>query len=348
MLLSSSNGGSETGLELIDSFGDFVHQYLKQFEGAEIHGQVHSVFHRCAYLEFDTILVCVALRELGPSSITLLFEKKCTTFPACFVQGSGASLSMKGLNVSGKHFYGSDDAHIFDSAMQPRTIDQQCLFALNQLIARLDLPDEGLASTLRPGVLLCEGESALMQYAKPAILALLASLPVLLFRSSDRLSDRLSQIENVKTSADVNQWVRLLGAGPGLTPSGDDFLSGILTALHLLGHSATAKLLWNNMAATARTSTNEISVALLEQAAAGRMSHKVSLLLKALLDDTSTSPARLRELLAQLGETSGWDWLAGFVLGLNTLLAVPESPYHREHSLEFSHLNSESPPVRVH
>jgi len=348
MLLSNRTVSVDTDLESIDFIGDSVHQYVKQFEGAAIHGQVHSVFYRCAYLQFHNMLVCVALSELGPGPITLLLKNNCTRFPACFVQGSSASLSTQGLDVNGEHSFRSDAAHIFDSAIQPRIIDRQRLFRLNRLIARLDLPEEGLALSLRPDALPCNSKTILMQYAKPAISALLTDLPVLPLRLNDRSYDQSSKIDGVKISADVKQWVRLLGAGPGLTPSGDDFLSGVLAALHVLGHAATATLIWNDVAETARTATNKISVALLEQAAAGRLSHKVSLLVDALLDDNSTTPARLNLLLGQLGETSGWDWLAGFGLGVNRLLGDPEGLYYSIYCFDVDHRNSESPLVRVH
>ncbi|MGI9410346.1 MAG: DUF2877 domain-containing protein, partial [Hyphomicrobiaceae bacterium] len=40
-------------------------------------------------------------------------------------------------------------------------------------------------------------------------------------------------------------WVgAMAGLGPGLTPSGDDFLGGMMVALHRLGEAAAAQLLW--------------------------------------------------------------------------------------------------------
>lgn len=37
----------------------------------------------------------------------------------------------------------------------------------------------------------------------------------------------------------------LVGLGPGLTPSGDDFLFSVMFTLHALGHGAVAERLWD-------------------------------------------------------------------------------------------------------
>jgi hypothetical protein len=99
----------------------------------------------------------------------------------------------------------------------------------------------------------------------------------------------------------------LIGLGPGLTPSGDDVLSGALATLDALGeHAAHADL--------ARTveenssSTSPLSAALL-QAAAGRQvgEHLHRMVSSVLTGDVDTALA----IAGNVGDSSGWDMLAG-------------------------------------
>ena len=60
----------------------------------------------------------------------------------------------------------------------------------------------------------------------------------------------------------------LMGLGPGLTPSGDDILGGILIALHCLGRLDQAGILWDAIGREAHR-TNRISQAHLYAAAHG-------------------------------------------------------------------------------
>ena len=63
----------------------------------------------------------------------------------------------------------------------------------------------------------------------------------------------------------------LIGLGPGLTPSGDDFLCGVMATLHYLGGSAVARRLAEGVLAAA-AETNLISAAYLRCAAEGETS----------------------------------------------------------------------------
>ena len=103
----------------------------------------------------------------------------------------------------------------------------------------------------------------------------------------------------------------LIGLGPGLTPSGDDYLGGVLIALHQLGRKPQAQGLWRWLQPRlARTS--EISAAHLTAAAAGE-GHEA---LHRCLDALCTAAPNWPSVLAQLdgvGHCSGWDSLAGVV-----------------------------------
>lgn len=119
----------------------------------------------------------------------------------------------------------------------------------------------------------------------------------------------------------------LIGLGPGLTPSGDDFVGGLLFAVRSMESVAPESSLWRqadvlDLLALARKRTNRVSYALLTDYAQCRGPAPLHDLAKFLItgeNDAATMDA-IGELV-QIGHTSGWDILAGFCTGI---LAVGE------------------------
>jgi hypothetical protein len=112
----------------------------------------------------------------------------------------------------------------------------------------------------------------------------------------------------------------LVGLGPGLTPSGDDLLCGVLIALHAIGQVALARDLYAMIGKAARIATSPLSAACLKAAAEGQGSGPLHETIVALLAHHSV--AQPLEALAQIGHTSGWDALTGAVLVLRTFAAM--------------------------
>ena len=106
---------------------------------------------------------------------------------------------------------------------------------------------------------------------------------------------------------------QLIGLGPGLTPSGDDYLGGILVGLRWVGRGSQADSLWRWLEPRLAGRTGELSIAHLAAAASGE-AHEA---LHGLLEDLSAWEAPdLYPALARLdavGHSSGWDTLAGIV-----------------------------------
>ena len=147
------------------------------------------------------------------------------------------------------------------------------------------VPDEGL------GCLILGAHNALSGHAQPALEALERWLV------GNALGDEAEQ---------------LIGLGPGLTPSGDDYLGGMLVALRWLGRGAQADGLWRWLQPRLAVRTSAISAAHLAAAAAGE-AHEA---LHEVLSDLgvgSAGPATALSRLDSVGHTSGWDALAGIV-----------------------------------
>jgi len=114
----------------------------------------------------------------------------------------------------------------------------------------------------------------------------------------------------------------LIGLGTGLTPSGDDFLAGIMVIFNMPAgpfgrrHRETAAAL----AAGAETGT--VSRAMLRHAARGRTRAGVVAMLEALTDPSACDIAVAVRRVLDSGATSGTDLAAGIAAGLSTALEL--------------------------
>ena len=112
----------------------------------------------------------------------------------------------------------------------------------------------------------------------------------------------------------------LVGLGPGLTPSGDDFLGGALVALTAIGLLDLRDAIWTGLRPHAAECTNDIARAHLTAAAEGECADALDQALGALLSGGDEVVSALRAVAA-VGHTSGWDALAGVVVVLRAAAA---------------------------
>ncbi len=108
----------------------------------------------------------------------------------------------------------------------------------------------------------------------------------------------------------------LIGLGPGLTPSGDDFLGGLMIGLGNLGKADIVQAIWLGLQPDLTSRTNLISIAHLEAAAAGMGHCAVHKLLLALRNAEIPAIDRAVTDISAIGHCSGWDTIAGLVLAI--------------------------------
>ena len=144
-------------------------------------------------------------------------------------------------------------------------------------------PEEGF------GGLIVGRQSALAAHAAPALAALAAWL---------------------RGHALAQPAAGLIGLGPGLTPSGDDYLAGVLVALRAAGRGARADALWRWLEPRLAGRTSALSAAHLAAAAAGE-AHEALHACLARLVGGAAEWAPLLARLGAVGHCSGWDALAG-------------------------------------
>ncbi|REE99620.1 DUF2877 domain-containing protein [Thermomonospora umbrina] len=121
---------------------------------------------------------------------------------------------------------------------------------------------------------------------------------------------------------------RIVGLGPGLTPTGDDVLAGLLVALRTVGAAVadgrTALWLadWLGAAVTAdaETRTTTLAATLLHCADAGQAGAEAAAVLRGVAGHDPVGPAARRLLAA--GHTSGADIAFGLLAGCRAVLSL--------------------------
>ncbi len=118
----------------------------------------------------------------------------------------------------------------------------------------------------------------------------------------------------------------MAGLGPGLTPACDDLLAGVLLALALTQEQqADAELgeIAVMLVDTAASRTHEISAAYLRAAQAGEAHERWHRLLGALAGDNPGAIDEAAHAVMAVGETSGADMLAGFLIAMRIMHGAP-------------------------
>lgn len=239
-------------------------------------GEVCAVFRRSLYVRYPgKRYACIGERSLGRGPLNALVSD-WSRF-ASLAPGDRCRLSASG-------------ASLWRAARAVRPVNRSRLGARVAALAEAAAeraPRDGLGGAI------IGTSSPLLGYARPALAALDHWL------AGSRASRVPAQAES------------LIGLGPGLTPSGDDYLAGMMVALRAFDRAAFAAALWNWLAARTDGRTHEISSAHLAAAAAGEAHEALHACLDGLL---AARAPRWNERLAELdriGHCSGWDALAG-------------------------------------
>lgn len=279
-------------------------------------GTVHSVFRQACNVRFETHRLLTLLPSekdnlphgirLNTSSEPLFLELLRVGQPvACrggILRISGADFSVD-LRTARPWYIDLRGLHI-----DLRRCDQAQAWAIawSELTTSHHRSDP---SEVRKGFPPSEGPSAdstvLLEQSGRAVPALLQAT-------------RDLQFEYAKTSVR-----RLIGLGPGLTPSGDDFLIGYVAGLRCTAGNNLSRMQFlaafnSELHETARN-TNEISSAYLRSATKGHVSEPLATLAQHLTQAIDMSSVRAATHAAlQVGHTSGSAGVLGLLLGCIT------------------------------
>jgi hypothetical protein len=266
-------------------------------------GAVAAVFERSFYLRVGEDFLCIGEPAIADGPTTLMVAARV---PELGVQnGEPAYVSNRAIAI-GDLLLDLDDCETWRPPEWPRPCAPARLLATCAALARR------MASESPPGSL-----ARAMFADDDTVLARLARPRVAQFVGWAKRHRRVPTINDSggHGAARLSPPYGLIGLGPGLTPSGDDFLIGALAALDALNQTNMHALLARAIvAALARTSP--LSASFLRAAAAGHVGENLYAMVAALIGGDADAAIAAAK---RIGHTSGWDTLAAAVVTMRNL-----------------------------
>lgn len=298
----------------ITTGASFALERLKPEQGV-IRGTVHSVYRKTVNLMFADGLVslqCAASPVSPLSLITGLSETSFSSLPirkGQTVLSDGSAIRICCGNADGSDcIFSLSGTSLFDPYLTEKT--------LSDGISDGNGPYMDSNDTMRNmcdmiyDVLSLSGTSGFRALFIPDA----QSLPEVKnqFLINTAAQTKLSDCRSAFSAMDYHQSAEALagltGLGVGLTPSGDDFLCGVLAGLIFLGKSRHPFAFFLKQEIAKRAAdTNDISRAFLECAVNARFGMAVKM-----LPDIS-DPAKILAVFSAIGHSSGMDTLCGIL-----------------------------------
>lgn len=257
-------------------------------------GRIAAVFDRSLYAVFGEEWICIGSEAIGSGPLHVLCEAMA---PGWFSLGQDIIVTDAALLTCDIRLTGLDAAPVWSPRPAPdwtrRTL-QAGILAVDD-VWRAGAMREGLAALgdLQPPL----APTPVVEAALPGAAAL------------RRLIE--AELRGYKPAdAGEGEIVALIGLGPGLTPSGDDFLAGALLALASLGLSDMRDKLWNILSAHLGR-TNDISAAHLRSAAAGYGAGALHAAIDAAICGRADRIVPALAAVSRIGHSSGRDAFAG-------------------------------------
>ncbi|MFO1445385.1 DUF2877 domain-containing protein [Bacillus sp. Bva_UNVM-123] len=131
----------------------------------------------------------------------------------------------------------------------------------------------------------------------------------------------LQELSSSRIDKALQHAVTILGLGPGLTPSGDDFLVGLFTAFYIKDSPYSSyQSFCKEVVKKAKTLTNEISYMALEKASIGKVRESIIQLVHSIINGSEEELILSLNKVLTIGSSSGTDIALGLVAGLEANL----------------------------
>ena len=269
---------------------------------------VEAVFDRCLYLRSDDDFVCIGGPDLGNGPITLIGNFEVLPAPKSLA-GQVALISSERITIGNSVRFTLNHSELWRPTDWPLCPSPERLTDIcTALASRVAIcaPQEGLARYV-VGWSETSGRSlSLTRIASPRI--------TIFERWMSGLLE--AKCTPVVTSREAVQGI--IGLGPGLTPSGDDFLVGALAALDALGEREAHEAMSCATVDVLPGLTTPLSACFLRGAAARHLDEKLHRVVSSVI--TGDVDAAIA-IAAEIGHTSGWDMIAGILTTLRIAAA---------------------------
>ena len=269
---------------------------------------VEAVFERSFYLRAGDAFICVGEPDIGNGPLTLIGHPG----PLADLDLAGRPVALGGghILIGNSIRLSLDRSEAWRSppwlvCPSPSRLIETCSALARR--AATDAPEEGLARHVC-GI----GEASTHQpplacIAGPRIATFERWLSAVLARGTPPSEDAIQG---------------LLGLGPGLTPSGDDFLVGALALLDCVGERDAHAALGRAITAALRGATSALSACFLRAAAAGHVGETLHRAVSSIIaGDVGAAIAAVDTI----GHSSGWDMMAGITTTLRVAASTRSS-----------------------
>ncbi len=294
--------------------------------------QVIATFKRCFYCRDNREnIICIGQAEIGKGPFTLLCSAESPWPEHAIAPNMPIRVRKNQMLLEGPAvLFDLHGAQVWNKSL--RTIsgkDDRLLTDIRWIAGKVvsDAPAESL------GMVLSSFFPVNVQKIKPSSSILTASLHksfVEVIAEVRRLPLLLPGGQCNTSLAEV--LCRLIGLGPGLTPSGDDFLAGIVMGLFKAGQEDEAAWLAHYFHRTARGRVTAISLAFYRALSEGLVVELYHQFLDSIGTGEYLHLERLLKQVSRFGGTSGWDTITGILFGFSLVLADQND--RRNHTME--------------
>ena len=269
--------------------------------------EVAAVFARSFYLRAGDTFVCVGAPAIGNGPLTLIADigGSIRLSDLGLRAGQPAEMSARHIAIGGGVRFDLGDSEAWCPPARPAALPPDRLIEARATLARcaaVEAPAEGLARVAFSAPNPIAHTTSFGRIARKRIASFESSLSAVIAGGQAPLSR-----ESIRG---------LIGLGPGLTPSGDDFLSGALALFDALAmpqlHACLAQAVID-----AAALTSPLSACLLRAAASGHIGEHLHRAVASLITgDIAAAVAAAR----RIGHSSGWDMLAGAATALRVVV----------------------------
>jgi hypothetical protein len=299
-------------------------------KGGILRGHVHSVFKNACNIECDDLFITLLSKGkiMSPMSIILVGKDEINFNNLNITKGLIFEFNESEIYCKQKNlFISMNNAKKWSSRIE--TSISNC--SENQLLENINLIEQGLKTH---GKLYGIGPLINMVSGKLPELKLIFFNECSFDKSFEFIKDRFMNFIHSILSADIDG-IRctaqsVIGFGYGLTPSMDDFISGLMTSYIYMGiyYKQNLQQIYefnNKIISSGLPRTTRVSAEMLKHSSVGEINEAVRNLMVSILNlsDNKAESHRstikaLREVIGY-GETSGTDTVLGIYLGLRIL-----------------------------
>jgi hypothetical protein len=253
--------------------------------------KVEAVFDRSLYLRHGDDFICVGDPTIGNGPLTLIADTGVSHL--VLKPGDAAAVCARQITIGHAVAFTLERSEVWRPPPWPAYAPPARLIEACAALARcaaIAAPPEGFAR---------------LAFGAPGIAGPLARVARTRIAAFESWLSGVLEAGHAAAGAPVQG---LIGLGPGLTPSGDDFLSGVLMLLGAIGERDAHAALARAIAAAAPGSTSALSACFLRATAAGHVGENLHRAVSSIVTgDVDAAVAAV----ANIGHSSGWDLLAG-------------------------------------